>query len=108
MFERNVVKRAFDEIFNERVHQVAYKKCTDDPEHYEAKIKATGLFKLLMDSLESEKQQDLLRDLECEWNLSGSVFLEYAYRQGLEDSQMIHNELSKYGISVAKDGVNNE
>jgi len=35
-------------------------------------------------------------------------YLEYAYRQGLEDSQMIHNELSKYGISVAKDGVNNE
>ncbi|MBP3041644.1 hypothetical protein J9303_19570 [Bacillaceae bacterium Marseille-Q3522] len=99
----NVVQKAFDTISAERVHQIAYRKTAADPGYIAARERAEAVFDELKDSLGEETQKKLLFELETAFNDKDSFLIEYAYRQGLEDSTMIHKELSKLGISIAKE-----
>src|SRR5690606_13532705 len=99
--EKNVIQKAFQEvIFAERIHQIAYNKCTIDPEFNNANLQVSTLLTQLESALCDDHQKELLRDLESSWHHMYSYFLEYSYCQGIEDSEMLHQELCKYGISV--------
>src|SRR5690606_15618180 len=99
--EKNVIQKAFQEvIFAERIHQIAYNKCTNDPEYKTANLQVSTLLTQLDSALCDDHQKELLRDLESSWHHMYSYFLEYSYCQGIKDSEMLHQELSKYGISV--------
>jgi hypothetical protein len=102
MIEKTV-QRAFDQIITERLNEVVFRKVRANLEYREANTRALELFDKLMNSLQTEEQKELLYDLEEAWNLAESYFIEYSYRQGLEDSPMIHREFNKaLGISVAE------
>lgn len=103
MIKRTVVEKAFIGIMEERIHQMAREKAMSDPEYISVDGKKSSIFELLRDSLTTEKQKRLLDDLEGAWTYAGGLMQEFAYRQGIEDSHMIHKELSKLGISVTKE-----
>ncbi|GIN69611.1 hypothetical protein J14TS2_00860 [Bacillus sp. J14TS2] len=102
---KDVIQKAFiDIVFFERVHRVAYKKVMADSEYRTVDEVSDQLFSQLKESL-SEEQKKLLLELETAWSSKYLIFLEYCYRQGLADSQMIHKELEKFGISVVKENL---
>ncbi|MBS4207389.1 hypothetical protein [Bacillus sp. FJAT-50079] len=106
MVTNNFIQKAFSEvIFAERVHQVAFKKCNNDPEYHAASEEVGRLLRQLEETLSTETQSELLNDLESAWGYMYSFLLEYSYCQGLEDSPFIHNELKKYGVSMIKENV---
>lgn len=107
MLKKTVVQKAFMEIIAERVHKVAWNKAKQDDRYVEAEKQKQTAFQLLNESL-TDKQQRLLDDLEFAWNYVDNINEEFAYRQGLQDSQMIHKELSEFGISVAKESVKHD
>lgn len=86
----------FNEIIDERIHKVAYNKCINDPEYKSAHSKAIALMDRLRNVLSNEEQMKLLNELESALYIVESFFLEYAYHQGLEDSQMIYKEMILY------------
>jgi hypothetical protein len=105
MVEKTAVERAFIGLMEERIHQVAREKAMNDPEYASADGRKSSIFERLRDSLTTEKQRSLLDDLEGAWTYAGGLMQEFAYRQGIEDSPMIHNELKKFGISVSNDST---
>lgn len=44
----------------------------------------------------------MLLELEEAWNSQKALYLEYAYRQGLEDSQALQDMLNKYECIVKR------
>lgn len=103
-YSYNIIKKAFiNVIFAERVHQVAFEKSKNNLEFCTAEEDSSRSFSQLKESLTTEEQKELLLELESAWNKMYGIFLEYSYCQGLADSQMIHKELEKYGISVVKE-----
>ncbi|MBP3040784.1 hypothetical protein J9303_14935 [Bacillaceae bacterium Marseille-Q3522] len=96
------VQKAFEQITADRVHHVAFMKTSEDPEYIAAANKSEELYDQLADSL-NDSQKALLSDLDDAWNYKNSFFIEYVYRQGLEDSPIITKELRKYGISITKE-----
>ncbi|GIN58374.1 hypothetical protein [Lederbergia ruris] len=103
-YDHNVVKRAFiDVIFFKQVHQAAFARVRNDEEYLKAEENSSRLLSQLEESLMTKEQKKLLRDLESEWSHMYGIFLEHCYCQGLADSKMIHKELEKYGISIAKE-----
>ncbi|MGE7114564.1 hypothetical protein [Lysinibacillus sp. NPDC047702] len=46
----------------------------------------------------TDEQRALLNELDTALRLTEAIFLEYAYRQGIEDSQMIHRGIDTFGI----------
>ena len=102
----NTINVAFDEIIDEQIHQIAYRKCINDPEYQTANIKVVVLMDTLRQALSNDEQRKILNELESAWFIVESIFLEYSYRQGIEDSQMIYNELGRFGINVAKESMN--
>ncbi|MFJ6210620.1 hypothetical protein [Lysinibacillus sp. NPDC092081] len=90
----NTIKVAFDEILDEQIHQIAYRKCINDHEYRIANTKAITLMDMLKRALSNDEQRIILNDLENAFYIAESIFLEYCYRQGIEDSQMIHKKLS--------------
>ncbi|MED4174569.1 hypothetical protein P4631_19405 [Halalkalibacterium halodurans] len=108
MMKKTAVERAFIGLMEERIHQVAREKAMNDPEYTSADEKKSSLFECLRDSLTTEKQRSLLDDLEGAWTYTGGLMQEFAYRQGIKDSPMIHNELQKFGISVKSEGEKNQ
>lgn len=107
MSEKNVVQRALTDISVERVN-VAWHKAKQNELYIEADKRQTIAFQLLSESLTTDRQKQLLYDLESAWNFVEGLMQEFAYRQGLQDSQMIHRELSDFGISVTKESLNYE
>jgi len=102
----NVVQKAFNEVvFAERIHQIAYSKCADDPEYQAAHSELTTLLAKLEDTLSTNQQKELLHDLESAYNNMYSYFLEYSYLQGIKDSKMLHKELKKYGFSIVEENL---
>ncbi len=99
----NAIEIAFNEIMDEQIHQVAYKKCINDPEYQTANNKAITLMEMLRGTLYNDEQRKLLNELESALFMAKSFFLEYSYRQGIEDSPIIYNELNVLGINVAKE-----
>ncbi|MBW8349611.1 hypothetical protein K0H71_09155 [Bacillus sp. IITD106] len=106
MNEKNVIHKAFtDVVFVERVHQEAYKKCLEDTEYQLATEDAARLLRQLKETLSNNEQKKLLDELESTGDRMYSPFLEYCYCQGIEDSEMIHNQLKKYGISIVREDL---
>src|SRR5690606_8891754 len=102
----NVVQKAFNEVvFAERIHQIAYSKCANDPEYQAAQSELTTLLAKLEDTLSTNQQKELLHDLESAYNNMYSYFLEYSYLQGIKDSKMLHKELKKYGFSIVEENL---
>ncbi|MCJ7840150.1 hypothetical protein MUB24_04335 [Lederbergia sp. NSJ-179] len=105
MIKKSVVQKAFTKIIEERVFQVAWKKAKEDPEYDSAVLKRKEISAQLSEALTTDTQRELLDELEMAWDFAEGLMAEYAYQQGLADSQMIHKELSKFGISVTKESV---
>lgn len=102
---KNVVSKAFKEIMNNRIHETAYEKAQMDEVFVKSYGERATMFDLLSESLTTDEQKGYLVELESLWNFAEGLMQEYAYRQGLEDSQMIHKELSGLGISVTKESI---
>lgn len=97
---KTVVEKAFKDIVENRVYKVAYEKAQMDELFVKSDEERNASFNLLNESLTTEDQKHHLSELESLWKFVEGLMQEYAYRQGLEDSQMLHEELSGYGISV--------
>ncbi|WP_338651283.1 hypothetical protein [Lysinibacillus sp. Y5S-8] len=98
----NTIETAFKEILEEQIHEVAYRKCINDPEYQIANTNAITLMDMLKRVLSNDEQRKLLDELESAMFIVESFFLEYSYRQGLQDSKLIHKELNSFGIDVMK------
>lgn len=106
MHNKTIVEKAFIEIMEERVFQVAFEKANKDDLYIEYENERKNAFRSLSESLTNDRQRYLLNDLEYAWNFVERITQEYAYRQGLQDSQMIHKELNAFGIDVTKESMN--
>ncbi len=82
-----------NEIIDERIHKVAYRNCINDPDYKTANKKITTLSKKLRQALTSSEQRNLLTEIEDIQVIVEAIFLEYSYRQGVEDSRMFIKEL---------------
>lgn len=102
---KTTVQKAIQLIIEERAQGVAWEKAKEDKVFVNASSKCSIILELLSESLTTDNQRHLLRELESVWNLAELVMQEYIYRQGLEDSQMVHKELSELGISVTKESL---
>lgn len=108
MLEKTAVQYALTEIIEERVQKVAWNKAKQDKIYIEANKKQTIALQLLNESITTDRQRHLLDDLESAWNFAEGIMQEYAYRQGIRDSRMIHRELKEFGIFVAEEDLTNE
>ena len=106
MHKQSIVQQAFIKIMEERVFQVAWEKVKKDKLYIEYNNERRTALKLLNESLTTDRQKYLLNDLENTWNFVERIIQEYAYRQGLQDSQMVHKELNNFGIDVTRESVN--
>lgn len=103
MNERNAINKLFDQLFMERVHHVALKSMKKDEEYNRAFNKALGVFELLRESLDGADQLVLFEKLEESQNALVAVQMEYAYIQGIKDSQQIKQQLQKCGLSLSEE-----
>lgn len=101
MNERNAINRLFEELYMERVHQVAFKNMQEDQQYKRLSNKAAGVFELLRETLTSPEQLLLLEKLEESQNVLVMVQLEYAYLQGVKDSPGLQGQLEKCGLVFA-------
>ncbi|QUP88696.1 hypothetical protein KD909_15145 (plasmid) [Exiguobacterium sp. PFWT01] len=102
MNERNAINKLFDQLFMERVHHVALKTMQEDMEYKRAFNKVMGVFELLRESLSEADQLVLFEKLEESQNELIAVQMEYAYIQGIKDSEQIQEQLKKCGLSFEK------
>ena len=96
----NEIKNAFDEILDEQIYQIAYRKCTNDHEFQIANTKVITIMDMLRKALSNDEQRKLLNELESAMFIAESYFLEYSYRQGILDSQMFYKEMNALGMNV--------
>lgn len=100
MLRKNIFQEALSLIVEERVHKVAANKAQQDPTYQKLDDECSTLLKLLSAALTTEEQRLLLSRLEENWNAAEDLMREYAYRQGIEDSAMLHQELRRFGIQT--------
>jgi len=105
MHNQTIVQQAFIKIMEERVFKVAWEKAKTDELYVQTNNEKEITMELLRSSLTNDKQKSLLDDLESAWAFAERIKIEYVYRQGLQDSQMIHKELNTYGINVTKESL---
>lgn len=105
MQNQTIVQQAFIKIMEERIN-VAWEKAKVDELYAKTNKEKEIVLDLLRDLLTTDKQKYLLNDLESAWGFSDCIMQEYTYRQGLQDSQMIHKELNSFGIDVTKESMN--
>lgn len=103
MSMKTTIQNAFGEIIDDRIRKVAWEKAQNDELYIKSNEEYIATYNLLKDSLTTAEQQRLLSKFDSSITLVESIMQDYAYCQGLEDSRMIHEELSKFGISVMKD-----
>ena len=101
-----IVQEAFIKIMEDRIFKAAWEKAKKDERYIESENKRNNVFELLSKSLNTDKQKHLLLELEAIWELTERFMQEYVYRQGIQDSQMIHKELHSFGIDVTKESLN--
>jgi len=106
MQNQTIVQQAFIKIMEDRIFNVAWEKAKKDEKYIESENKRCITFDLLSESLTTDRQKYLLNELEATWELAERFMQEYVYRQGLQDSQMIHRELNSFGIDVTKESMN--
>lgn len=100
----DTIKQAFDAIIEDRVDGVAYRTMQASPEYQEIEGHVVHLFDQLNASLTTDEQKRMLDDMSSAMNTRESLYLEYAYRQGLKDSQELNEEFSLLGIANHKEG----
>lgn len=100
MHNQTIIQPAFAKIIDERVFQVAWEKAKLDKKYVELEEKRINILEILNESLTTERQKQFLYELEAAWEFTERFMQEYAYRQGLQDSRMIHKELYSFGIHV--------
>lgn len=100
--EKNVFQEALSVIVEERVNKVAANKAQKDSTYQKLEDECSTLLKMLGESLTTEEQRVLLNRLEENWNAAEDLMREYAYRQGIEDSAMLHQELRRFGVLLEK------
>lgn len=105
MQNQTIVQQAFIKIMEDRIFNVAWEKAKADEKYIESENKRSITFDLLSESLTTDRQKYLLNELEATWELAERFMQEYVYRQGLQDSQMIHRELNSFGIDVTKESM---
>ena len=105
MQNQTIVQEAFTKIMEDRIFKVAWEKAKKDERYIESENKRIIVFDLLSKSLSTDKQKHLLLELEAIWELTERFMQEYVYRQGIQDSQMIHKELHSFGIDVTKESL---
>lgn len=93
---KNALKEAFNVIIEKRVEGEAFAMARQTAEYCETEKQIDGSFEDLRASLDNENQINLLLELEEGWNRQKALQLEYAYRQGLEDSVVLQDVLKKY------------
>jgi len=106
MQNQTIVQEAFTKIMEDRIFKVAWEKAKKDERYIESENKRIIVFDLLSKSLNTDKQKHLLLELEAIWELTERFMQEYVYRQGIQDSQMIHKELHSFGIDVTNESLN--
>ncbi|WP_025114453.1 hypothetical protein [Lysinibacillus fusiformis] len=107
MQNQTIVQQAFIKIMEDRIFNVAWEAAKKDEKYIESENKRSITLDLLSESLTTDRQKYLLSELEATWELAERFMQEYVYRQGLQDSRMIHKELNSFGIDVTKESMNN-
>lgn len=102
MSEKTVFRQAFSAIVEDRVNKVAVSKAQKDPAYQKIDDECSTLLRLLGEALTTEEQRVLLNQLEENWNAAEDLMREYAYRQGIEDSAVWHEELAQFGCKVQR------
>lgn len=92
----NTIKQAVNKIIGKRVEDAAYLKVKESYPYTEVEKRIDEGFEKLKTSFTAENQKKLLLELEDAWNLQQALRLEYAYRQGLEDSMVLQDMLKTY------------
>lgn len=93
---KNALKEAFNVIIEKRVEGEAFAKAKQTAAYCETEKQIDRSFEDLKASFDTENQMNLLLELEEAWNRQKSLYLEYAYRQGLEDSMVLQDVLKKH------------
>ncbi|MET3657828.1 hypothetical protein [Sporosarcina psychrophila] len=102
MLKKTAVQKALGELMEDRINKVAWNKALDDEFYVESDNERNIALELLSESMTTDRQRHLLNNLESAWHFVEGLMQEYAYRQGLQDSQMIHEELREFGVFVTK------
>lgn len=102
MYQKTAVQKALDKLMEDRICKVAQNKALANELYLESDNERNIAFELLSESLTTDRQKHLLNNLESAWHFVEGLMQEYAYRQGLQDSQMIHDELREFGVFVTK------
>lgn len=74
---------------DDRIGKVACIKAESDEFYIKYNNERNAAFDFLNESLTTDRQRNLLNDLESSWHWVEGLMQEYAYRQGLQGSQMI-------------------
>lgn len=106
MQNQTIVQQAFTKIMEDRILKVAWEKAKQDEKYIVSENKRSITLELLSESLNTDRQKHLLLELEAIWELTERFMQEYVYRQGIQDSQMIHKELHSFGIDVTNESLN--
>ena len=98
----DALKQAFNVIIEKRVEGVAFTKFKQTPEYADTEKRIDEGFESLKESFTTDEQWKILLELEDAWNSQKAHYLDYAYRQGLEDSVVLQEVLKKYEYVVKK------
>lgn len=96
-----MLEEKFIEIMEKQIHCIAFQECIKDSEYLQVNSEIDMLIGKLKENLTNQKQFKLLDELESAFRLAEAIFLEYAYRQGIKDSQSIYEGISTLGIQTA-------
>lgn len=102
MSEKNIFQQMFSTLVEDRANKEVLHKALENPIYLKVQDESSGLLKLLREKLTTDEQRILLDKLESLWNSEEDILREYAYRQGIQDSVMLHHELQEFGFSVAR------
>lgn len=80
------LKTGINVIIEKRVEGEAFEKLKQNPKFDKTEKWIDESFESLKATFHTEKQGEMLLELEEAWNSQKALYLEYAYRQGLEDS----------------------
>lgn len=92
------IENTLDELMDERIHQIAYRKCINDTDFVAANTEVVTLMEMLRSTLVTAEQKKILNELESALYITEAIFLEYSYRQGVQDSQSFQKSFESYGI----------
>lgn len=72
---KNEKKYTFEQFLNEQIHEIAYRKCINEPEYQVANTKAITLMEILKGVLANDEQRKILNGLENTMYIAKLFFL---------------------------------